>query len=343
MAWQLDLYDRTGATLKKANLPFWALTAGWVLNGPGSLEADFDLYADFGAEPPEPNRHELRLLRNGTVEWAGPILDVDVDPEAETVKLIAEGLWSWLRAAVAVSNLIYTATNQHEIAWGLIAHAQGQANGSIGIVQGTHTGSLVTRSRSYCATERPNIGDAVEAFTQLDDGFDFEVDPATRAFNTWSPQRKPATGITLNGTKLDEMPYRLSGRDQATYVSGRGDGPCAPVVYDAWDAALAAIYGHRHVALDTQSDTQAETEAEAREELRSRKQLRHDQTVKFRDGAANSPAWGTYPVGGTLTVGDDRGYATYSKTLRIVERRVHLDNQTPTTAHVELVLSSAVD
>ncbi|HXF72686.1 MAG TPA: hypothetical protein VNO79_08785 [Actinomycetota bacterium] len=341
--WRLDLYDRVGATLKKQGLPFLACSARWVLNGPGALEADFDLYADFGAELPEPGRHELKLLRDGVVVWAGPIWEADVDPDQETVKLTAEGLWSWLRSRVVTENLHYTSVAQQEIAWGLIAHTQAQTDGALGLVQGAHSGSSVARTRHYCGRDRPNIADAVEAFTALDDGFDFEIDPATRAFNTWSPQRKPATGIALDGTKVDLMPYRLSARDLVTYVTGRGEGDCAPILADVSDATLAASYGRRQVAVDVRGDTTAEVQAEAREELRAGKRVRHDQEIRFRDGGTGAPAWSSLELGGTLMVSDDRGYATYSKTLRIVERSVLLTNETPTVAYVGLVLSSAVD
>ncbi len=49
-------------------------------------------------------------------------------------------------------------------------------------------------------------------------------------------------------------------------------------------------------------------------------------------------------VGDTLTVQDNRGFATYGpSTVRLVEQTVHLDNATPTLAHIEWVVSGAHD
>ncbi len=342
--WQLDLYDRIGSTLVQADLPFRRLTARWVLNGPGALEADFRRDDDLGGLVLGAN--ELHLKRDGTTVWAGLALDADVNPDEhgdKAVKITADGLWCHLADRIVRSDLIYTGVNQQQIAWNLIAHTQSQTNGALGFVQGTHTGANVARDRYYCASERPNIRDAIEDFTSFDDGFDFELDPATRAFNTWSPQRKTALGITLDGTVLDTMPYTASARDLRTYITGIGNNDCGPILQEASDLTLAGTYGRREASIDTQTDTASEVQAEANEELRSSKRVRHDMTITFRDGRAGTPAWGTYHPGDVLTVTDDRGFATYTKLLRISEIAVHLDNATPTVAHVDLVLSSAVD
>lgn len=344
--WQLDAYTHwhAGHALVQAALPFRRLRAARVPGGPGVLEADFGVWDDLGGV--EPGIHELRLLEDGVVRFAGPLLDADVaDPREDSVKFQAEGLLTWFRepGRLITSDLSYTAIAQEQIAWNLIAHTQAQANGDLGIVQGSHTGSSVTRDRDYCAGERPNVWDELEAFTSLDDGLDLEIDPATRAFNTWSPQRKPATGITLDGTKLDEISFVRSARDQVTYVSGIGEGKCKAYIYEASDAGVAATAGRKHVSLDASSNKTAEVDAEARELLRARKRARFDAHVSFRDNGPGVPAWTSLVPGGTLTLTDDRGYATYSKTLRIVEVAVNLEADAPTVAQIEVLLSSAVD
>jgi hypothetical protein len=341
VAWTLDAYDRIGATLVKSGLAFEALTARWSLNAPGSLEVDFNVYADLGGAALGQN--ELQLKRAGTCVWAGPWLGSDVDARAKDLKVTAEGLWIWFRSRVVTSDLVYSGVEQHTIGWNLLNHTQGQTFGSLGITNGTANGTAHNRNRFYCAAARPNIGDEVEAFTELDDGFDFEIDPATRAFNTWAPQRKAASGITLDGTKVDRLTYTEDVRGQLTFVTGIGSDDCGPVIAEASDTGLANTYGRKHASVEPDLDESSEVAAVAREELRAAKQPRFDASVIFREGGTGAPAWADLVVGNTLVLSDDRGYGTFTKTLRIVEKAVHLDNGLPNQPVIELVLSSAVD
>jgi hypothetical protein len=342
MAWTLDVYDRIGASLVRANLDFQALSARWVQNGAGSLEVDFDLYANIGGALPGQN--EFQLKRAGVTQWAGVWRQSDVDAKAKNLKITCEGIWGWARRRVVTSDLIYSGLSQHTIAWNLLNHTQGQTFGSLGITNGTANGSPINRDRYYCAAARPNIGDEIEAFTQLDDGFDFEVDPATRAFNTWNPQRKSASGIALDGTKVDTVRYVEDTNDLETFVSAIGADDCGPVIADLNDGTQANLYGRMHAAIEPDLGSEKDLAAAGREELRSHKRPRFDATVTFREGGTGAPAWSSLTLGNTLTLQDDRGYATFGpSTLRMVEKAVHLDNGLPNQAVFELVLSSAVD
>lgn len=342
MAWALDIRDRVGASLVKADVAFQALTARWVLNGAGSIEIDLHLQADIGGAAVGQN--ELQLKRSGTVVWAGPWVGTDVDPRGKRLRILGDGLWSWFRARVVTSDLLYSSVSDHAIAWGLLAHTQGQTYGSLGIVDGTATGTPTSRNRFYCSHERPNVAEELEALTALDDGFDFEIDPASRAFNTWHPQRKAASGISLDGTKVDEVTYVEDVRDQLTFVTGIGSDDCGPILVDVSDSTLANTYGRKQASIDADSDTTSEVTAEANEELRAHKRPRMDARVLFREGGTGAPAWADLVVGNTLLLSDDRGYATFTnKVLRIVEKAVYLDNGLPGRPIIELALSSAVD
>lgn len=71
------------------------------------------------------------------------------------------------------SDLTYTAQDQGEILWGLIAHTQAQAGGSWGVTKGTVTTGQV-RDRSYFIGE--NIGDLAGKLQEVINGMYWTID-----------------------------------------------------------------------------------------------------------------------------------------------------------------------
>jgi hypothetical protein len=328
--WTLDLRDRTGGALVKAGVAFRSLSARWVLNGPGSIEVNLRHDADLGGATA--GTAELQLLRDGVIVWAGPWLSSDVDPRARSLTITGEGLWWWFRRRLVTSDLVYTDTAQHTIARNLIAHTQAQTYGSLGIVAGTHTGATRNRSRFYCAAARPNVGEEVEALTQYENGFDFAINPATRAFDTWTPARRSSSGISLDGNEVDYLAWSEDVRDVATFVSAIGADECGAIVIDASDTTLANTYGRLHTAIDADDndDTAGEVTEVANEALAATKRVRSDASIAFREGGTGAPAWADLVVGNTLLLSDNRGYSTFTnRELRMIEIGVNLDNGLP--------------
>lgn len=341
--WQLDVRDRVGSSLVKADVAFKSLTAHWVLNGPGSLEVELRHDADLGGAVV--GQAELQLLRNGTVVWAGPWLGTDVDPRGRRVRITAEGLWWWFRRRIVTTDLLYTDVNQHQIAWNLLSHAQGQSFGSLGIVQGTHTGTAKTRSRYYCASNAPNVAEEVEAFTQYDVGLDFAIDPATREFDTWSPSRRSASGISLSGSSVDSLIWAEDLRDVVTYLTGVADTDCGAVLATATDGTQANLYGRLQEAFDAddEDDTRGEITEAATELLNARKRPQFQGSVAFRDGGTGAPAFTDLIPGNTLLLSDNRGYSTFTnKVVRMNDVGVSLDDGLPNVAVFTLELTAEV-
>jgi hypothetical protein len=342
----LDIRDRVGGTLIKAGVDFRRLSAKWVLNGAGSLEVDLRHDADIGSAVA--GQAELQLLRNGTIVWAGPWLGTDVDPRARAMRLNAEGLWWWFRQRIVTSDLVYSGVTTHQIAWNLLNHAQGQTFGSLGITQGTHTqvsGSAKSRDRFYCAANAPNVGEEVEALTTYAQGFDFEIAPATRTFNTWSPSRKASSGISLSGSSLDALSWSEDLRDVRTFVTAIGANECGSILVTSSDGTQANLYGRLHEALDADDDddTKGEVTEVADEELARTKLPRFDASLIFREGGTGAPAFSSLIPGNTLLLTDNRGYSTFTnKSLRMTEIALSLDNGLPGQAVFELACSSGV-
>jgi hypothetical protein len=343
MAWTLDIRDRVGSTLLKSGVAFKSLTAHWVLNGAGSIEVELRHDADIGSALV--GQAELQLLRNGTIVWAGPWLGSDVDPRGRRLRMNGEGLWWWFRRRVITSDLLYASTNQHQIAWNLLNHTQGQSFGSLGIIQGTHTGTNKARSRFYCKENVLNVAEEVEAFTQYDVGLDFNINPATRAFDTWSPSRRSSSGISLDGSSVDTLTWTEDMRDVLTYYTGVGDSDCGAVLATATDGTQANTYGRLQEAgdADDEDDTSGEVTEFATEALNSRKRPRFDGTVIFREGGTGAPAFSSLIPGNTLLLSDTRGYSTFTnKLLRIADVGVSLDEGLPNIAVFTLELTSEV-
>lgn len=341
--WTLDVRDRIGSTLLKADVAFRALTATWVLNGPGALEVDVRHDADLGGA--SCGQAEMQLKRDGVVVFAGPWLGTDVDPRGRAMRITCEGLWWWFRNRVVTADLLYADTAQHTIAWNLLNHAQGQTYGSLGITNGTHSGTPKTRSRFYCAANVPNVGEEVEAFTTYEGGFDFEIEPATRTFKTWTPSRLAASGIALSGSSVDTLRWSEDMRGVRTFVTAVGADECGSILVTSSDTTLANTYGRLHgsVDADDDDDTAGEVSERANEELRARKRRRFDAELVFRENGTGAPAFADLIVGNTLELSDTRGYSTFTgKVLRMVEVSVSLDNGLPGQAVFTLACQSGV-
>ncbi len=333
----LKLYQLDGTTVVNADVKFRDLECRWVLNSPGAIEVtlpfDTTSYSEW-----TPGAREIRLERDGTRIFGGYVWAVSgSSQDRESVAARGLGYFSALRSRLVTSDLIYADTNQHQIAWNLINHTQGQANGALGFTQGAHTGSSRARDRGYCANERPNVGDAISDLAAFDDGFDYEISP-TKVFNTWSPTRGASSGITFTGTNEVVLDWEEDATEALSYVTAIGNDDCNPYVAEVSDGAAISTYNRLHGVVElSDTDRKREVTAKANETLRQRKRGMFRARVSFDDEFG--PAWGTYEVGDTVVVNVAEKFATFNRTLKIVERVVSLED--PDKAYVELVLDAA--
>lgn len=353
--WSLDIFDLSNASVL-ANVPFKSLTASWVLNAPGSLEFDVNYRGGSLVHPTYDNlamgKRIAKLSRNGAVIWGGWLNDVSASANKGvdgTVQCQCDGWWWRTRNRVVDADLIYTdgsPTSQQQIAWNIINHIQGQTDGYLGFSQGTHVGATVNRSRHYCGlTERPNAGQAVEDFTALDDGFDFEINPATRAFNTWSSQRKTdlSGSIILNSSNLMSLSWQESAREMVNVVSGIGADDCGPIISDVTDATFRGTYLRLQDIVQSDKNKKGEIDSQSREELRSRKRGIFTALAAFYEVAG--PAWGTYGLGDLVTLAPDSYFSSFNKAVRVSKISLTLEPNAAASANAwyELDLTSAKD
>lgn len=342
--WAVNLYDMAESGILTP-MPFKSLKANWVLNGPGSIEIDLNYQ---GAGPTyaqaTPAKRIVKLTRNGTVVWGGYLNDLSVSSRAKTVQAQCDGWWWRMRRRFIDLNLFYANVPQTTIAWDIIDKIQNQSDGDLGFIDGTHIGTVISRIREYCGQDaRPNAADEVEAFSLLDDGFDWEIDPVTRAFNTWSPQRKTdhSSTIVFNESNLMDLQWEDDGRDLVNVITGIGNTDCSPYIKDQIEVTVRGEYGLMQDILQSNGNKSNpdDVDAEAREELRARQHGTVTATASFY--TPDGPDWGTYGIGDLVTVNSNNGFSVWSKIMRIVEIAVSLES--PNLAFFEIGLSGAID
>ena len=334
--WAINLYDLDRVSVL-ANAPVRGARFTWVLDGPGAFEADLD-WDDASRADWARGQRIIEVVRNNVVVWGGYLWAVTGDARARTVTASGEGYFSRLRHRVVTKDLSYSDIAQETIAWGLIDHTQGQTDGALGFTQGIHVGASVKRDRDYCARESPNIGDEIANLASgFLDGFDYEINPATKAFNTWCPSRGTAKTINLTGSDELTLSWDEDATEAASYVTAIGAGECEQPTSEVDDDTAIVMFDRLQETVDADTDDATEVLSVANEMLRQRKLGLFRATIAWDDEFG--PAWGTYGVGDTLTVTVADGFATFTQTFRIVELSAQLE--TPTQAYVEATLDAA--
>ena len=335
--WAINLYDLDGVPVL-ADAPVRAARFTWVLNGPGAFEADLD-YETASRSDWARGQRIIQVVRNSVVVWGGYLWSVTGDARNRTVTASGEGYFSRLRHRVVTEDLSYFDIAQETIAWGLIDHTQGQTDGALGFIQGPHVGASVLRSRDYCARESPNIGDEIANLASVFlDGFDYEIDPATKAFNTWCPSRGAAVAITLTGSDELTLSWDEDATEASSYVTAIGAGECEQLTSNVDDDTAIVMFDRLQEVVDADTDEAAEVLSVANETLRQRKLGLFRATIAWDDEFG--PAWGAYGIGDTLTVTVADGFATFTQAFRIIELSAQLE--TPTQAYVEATLDAAI-
>lgn len=260
----------------------------------------------------EPGVHEVVVRRNGADVWRGPLLPVD-ETDARTSRTLTcrgEGLMGYLRKWHVTSTLTYTAATHDQttaIAWGLIDHHQAKSGGSVGITNGTvATGRK--RDRTYLAAERKNIFDAIVELSELNDGFDFDFDPATRAFKTFYPKR----GQRRNDVVFDDRNIRTfqrtidpTGQASQVHSIGAGEG-VDTLIATAQSSTAVARYGLTQEILTAKDVSVAQTLTDHATQRLARRAVPPN-LIRITAGTADPPLF-SYGLGDEVRVKWDSPY-----------------------------------
>jgi hypothetical protein len=259
------------------------------------------------------------LLYRGRVGATGDSLDAD----SHTMSVATLDYRAVLNRRILYSNsqLTWTATDQADIARGLLAQTQIRPGGDLGIDPGTLlTGT--TRDRTYEAGD--SIGERIQQLSEVIDGFDWDITPTSASglrLDIFYPQRGVNRAVVLEHGGLvqtvtrnvDPGEYanaiRMTGSDSATTPptpAEREAADIATVAQGRWDKAFGEHTIETQAALDARADWQ----------LAESQVIQPSYTLGLRPGAWEGPDH--------IWVGDTVRLVIYSGRLSVdTQLRVH--------------------
>lgn len=118
----------------------------------------------------------LIIYRNGVAVWSGPIWTIEEQAGNNTIQVNAVGWIELLNHRIITADVTYTGINDGTIAFNLLNTINGGANPCV-VTAGTNTGAN-TRTRTYKRDQ--NLGQEIQALSDVENGYDYYVDPAAR-------------------------------------------------------------------------------------------------------------------------------------------------------------------
>ncbi len=227
MGTKLLIRPRTGGeTIEE--MPANIVSYGYRANRPGAISFTCPLdhpktlstILDVGV-------NEATVERDGTIVWAGPIQTSDENDTGRLINFAGEGLLTYLRKMHITTTLTYSSStdDQYTIARGLIAHHQNKAGGDFNIDTTAATLSGQKRTRTYNYWEHKNVYDAVIELSEMDNGFDLAIDPATRTLDLYYPrQGQRRTDIVFDERNIRRFSRQRDATRQASHILAIGSG-----------------------------------------------------------------------------------------------------------------------
>lgn len=211
-------------------IPITSVTYTREIGGSGGWNASAPLRSGLNPEPittanlDTRARSSVYVLRDGQVLYGGILWTAKASASAEGGQLDigGKGHWSYYEDCRTIrSDKVYSAAtdDQFHIVADLIAHASSFASGDIGVVvERTPFDSGVKRDRTYLATDRKPIGEAISQLSEVIGGFDFELVAGGErdAFTKTLRLATPRLGVHLDaswesGKNIDVIDFDADG------------------------------------------------------------------------------------------------------------------------------------
>jgi hypothetical protein len=339
--WRFLLFD---AVTRKAQAEIPLINSvrfGETLNAPGSFSVTLPLLqsASSSVTPAmlAPPRAVMAFERDDVLVFAGFIWTHGYDISAGTLTLAGEGYQSVLRRRILRATKTYLAASgwqQEQIAWDLIAYAQGVTGGDLGIVDKHYVSGLL-RDRTYFGYERKFVGQLIEQLAAVNGGFDFRFSPTWTAgpnttlevdFLTTYPCYGRNTGIVWElGSNCTMPSASLDGTNLAFSVDalGQGMGELMPIA----NATNAAAQGS--FALDDQVTSGDITNLATLTDHAKHRLARGSQPVLIPTVMVGSDLLGTFIVGDQARCVANYGLLQLDGQYRITGYEVTIPGQGP--------------
>jgi len=246
--WRFMVEDPLTGAIIAQNLPLDGVRLTESLNRPGSLSGSLPL-AESHASPEilSPGRRAIYALRDGVIQWGGPLWSVKVPEGSDRVEIDCEGWLGYWDHRDIWQGRRFIATEQFDIFATLIADAQDETDSAtvghphegqtdLGISVTWDTPSGITRDRvdEYADHQAKNLGDALRELASVENGFDYSmeytlgVDTIGKAIRLHYPTR----GRDMRGDASHRFEFEFdTSPTSKTNVIDRG------VVHDAADLA----------------------------------------------------------------------------------------------------------
>lgn len=324
--------DLLTGTLRE-EIPFSTVKYSHVLNRPGGFAATLPLRHPKATRANlDPGRTAVYVERDGVIVWGGILWTAKASVEGATVEVGGEGFWSYFRRRLVRTTKAYAAADQCFIARDLVAYAQAQAGGDLGVVVGTET-SGVLRDRTYWHYERKNVGEAVEQLAAVQGGFDFNVDVAwvggvvTKTLQVQYPRRGRATATVFElGSNIEGLDQEIDATRQANVLDGLGAGEgSSMLIATVSDLSVVPPYPLLEDVV-TYKDTSVATtlQLSALGELVARS-TPVERLPTLLAHAGPDTVIGSFITGDTVTVRGTAGYLSVDQQMRITNYEVTVD------------------
>ena len=271
-----------------------------------------------------PGLHEIWCWRNGVLVKAGPLWDANPSSDNASISCGASDIIDYFDVRL-IDTVDYAAVDQTAIAWGLIDDSQDKTDGDLGVVAGTlDTG--ITRSASWKSFDEKYILDALTDFQEMNSGFDFTIDPATRAFHARYPRPQRDNNLRLEyPVSIRKYSVQFMGKYLRNHIRMSATDP---TYVDAVDTTSRSTYGLREMG-DTYRDAATVTDlTDYASKIRDqRKDVKNYPTVMIDPDIIDIFDSNVLQYGDLVQVVINDGYVNIDEQLRYITAQISVDKQ----------------
>ena len=187
--WRFVVEDPLTGMIVAHDLPINGARLTESLNRPGALSGTVPLADSHAtAEILSPGRRAIYALRDGVIQWGGPLWTVKVPEGSDEAHIECEGWLGYWDHRDIWQSRSFTQIEQFDIFKTLIDDAQdetgtstvghaheGQVDLGISVTWDTPSGVLRDRIDQYADHQAKNLGDALRELAAVEDGFDYSM------------------------------------------------------------------------------------------------------------------------------------------------------------------------